>query len=568
MEEHAKISSTSSPFFSSATYPPPGILAQLVCSQDNSCDKKKLRKRDRLSSAFGKIFFNRKPIKTSKHHITMPTTYVQNDSNSSTLGLPTFQYKEIVSSCPDFSSASSGIDDNISRNLANSTGALPYDSKPIAERPETPKPFILVPSEEQIQSNDQTDHPKMFCRSTMPLPLTPLDLVTSGDSVSTTLSSTSSNSSAGSTSSSISSAGVKDRSLSPIVFTTTFVDEIDTAIESDNHDDTQEHVNDYEIIDFSSPLNPQEKLQSNPGTATTADSIAATSTDDGDCTLVVFDNTQDNGEIKTSGNSDAVASKSSISNKSPPTTDVSQASDVKATTCWDADEDYVISNQEFFKGLKQMQQASDDYLTIISTDKGLSSLHLSHTEEHPCKQQGGQSDMKGKVDTDSPQVEENIYDRIISQYVVHAGKITVSEQYESIKNDSLTRSNKYIFMHRMSSRNGSQIHTYDYIDLLHLKKMRLKKHCSGVPPRKVMRPGYKPSADIITCSNATKTHPATYVNCSNLKRRQYGITMLPPRQGHTNNVDEANSTPKALPRSIPRPGHYLSAPPAMPTTHT
>ena len=557
MEQHTRISSTPSPFFSSATYPPSGILyhKELACSQDNLCDKKKIRKRDRLSSAFGKIFFNRKPIKISKHHITMPTTYIQNDPNS-TLGLPTLQYNWAILSCPDLSSASPETGNNISHNLANSTGTLHYDSKPTTDRSE--KPFLSIPSEEQNHANDLANHPKLYSRSTMPLPLTPLDLVTSRDSVSTILSSTSSSSSnsAGSTSSCISSAGMKDCSLSPIVFSTTFVDDIDIAIESNNRNDAQEkkHVNYYEIIDFDSPLNPQEELLSNSGTATTADSKAATSIDDGERTVVAFDNTQDNKEIYTAGNNDVKASNVSVNDGS---SDKSPASDTKTTTCWDEDEGYVISNQEFFKGLGQMQQTSTDYLTIISTDTGLSSLCLNHTEEQHCKQQGVQSDMKGKVDIDSPQV-ENIYDRIISEYVVYAGQSTVSEQYKSSKPDS--------FMRRMSARNGSQIHTYDYIDRLYLKRLRLKKHCSGVPPRKVKREGYKPLVGISACSNATKTHHATYVNCSNIQRRQYGTTLLPPRQGHTDSMDKTDLTPKAPPRSIPRPGHYLSSPSAVPTT--
>ena len=508
----------------------------------------------------------------------MPTTYLQNDPNS-TLGLPTLQYKGAISSCPDLPSAASPeIDNNISHNLANSTGTLHYDCKPATD--ESEKPFLVIPSKEQNQANDQANRPKLYSRSTMPLPLTPLDLVASRDSVSTVLSSTSSsNNSAGSTSSSISSAGMKDCSLSPIVFTTTFVDDIDIAIESDNnHNDAQEkkHVNYYEVIDFVSPLNPQEELLSNSGTATTARSKAATSTDDGDCTVVVFDNTQDNKEIYTTGNNDVMASNATVNDECPPTTDKSLvASDTKTTTCWDEDEGYVITNQEFFKGLRQTQQTSTDYLTIISTDKGLSSLCLNHTEQQPCKQQDVQSDTKGKGDIDSPQV-ENIYDKIISEYVVYAGQSTASEQYKSSKLDSLTRSGSYIFMRRMSSkngskkslRNGSQIHTYDYIDRLYLKRLRLKKHCSGVPPRKVKREGYKPTVGISACSNATKTHHTTYVNCSNIRRKQHGTTLLPPRQGHTDSVDKTDSTPKVPPRSTSRPGHYLSSPSAMPPTHT
>ena len=170
--------------------------------------------------------------------------------------------------------------------------------------------------------------------------------------------------------------------------------------------------------------------------------------------------------------------------------------------------------------------------------------------------------MKQKEDKDSG---ANIYEKINLEGVVHTDQCTCGHCEDLELKHHNSDMGDYTFMHSATCphlRKASQ--TYDYVDQLYVTMLRYnyKKYCSGVPPRKVKRPGHKPTVDI---SNATKTYNTTYVNCSNI-RRQYSTALLPPRQCHTNNVDKSNTTPTTPPRNIPRHGHYLSAPPAIPTT--
>ena len=521
------------------------------CSQDNlvALNKKGFTSRNILSSAFSKIFLSKKSSKATEHHITMPTTYKQN----TTFGFPTLQYKEAVSSCPDFSKRFQRTGDTA--KLSSSADMLHSDPETtVMIRTEKPLPPIQPNGIYQLST--QPNSRKLHFRSTMPLPLTPLDLAITTDSASTTSSYTNSagmNSSISSSrsSSSISSAGMQESSKA----------DSSSVTQSDNHSDAQvkKRKHDYESVDvdFESILS----LLFNSSTTAAVDG----ETDDGK-DLVPSDKfgkiKQDDGERNASGSKDIMTSKTSVNIESLPSTAASTSSDTKANTWFDEDKDYVISDYEFFKGVRQLQQASANYSTITSADRELSCHHRTHGSEQLCIQQYGENDMSQKEDEYSAQTGTNIYDKINLECVTHTDQCTC-EQYDA------SDMGDYIFMHATTCPHlGTASQTYDYVDQLYITMLRqnYKKYASGVPPRKVNRPGCKPLVDISACPNATKMHDATYVNCSNL-RRKCGTALLPPRQYHTNNMD-TSSVPAALtpPRNIPRLGHYLSAPPAAPTT--
>ena len=464
---------------------------------------------------------------------------------NSTLGLSKLQYKEVVSSCPDLSRRFQRTDDII--KITNSTDVPHSDSKTAMRRPENslpPTPYMQPNG--MNQSSNQHNNLKLHCRSTMPLPLTPLDLAITIDSVSTTSTCTNNtdrNSSTGSSSSSISSAQVEESSKAKFP---TFADKTYPITENDKHSDAQVNKckHDYEDIDESIL-----DLLFNPNITITTDS----ETDD------TKYHAKSEQERNAPGTNDIMTSNASVSKASLPSTDVSTSSNTKASTWSNEDKDYVISDYEFCKGVRQIQQASTDYLTIIISD---TSNHRTYATEQPFKQQDGQNNTKQKEDKDSG---ANIHDKINLEGVVHTDQCTC----EQCKDLELKHHNPdigdYTFMRSATCphlRKASQI--YNYVDQLYLTMLRCnyKKYCSGVPPRKVKQPRHKPTVDI---SNATKTYNTTYVNCSNI-RRQYGTGLLPPRQCHTNNADKSNTTPTTPPRSIPRSGHYLNAPPAIPTT--
>ena len=537
------------PQYSSATYVPSRTLMisriASSCSQNNlsALNKKEITSRNKLSSRFSKIFYSKRSNKASEHHITMPTTYMQN----STLGLSKLQYKEVGLSCPDLSRRIQRADDAVK---ITSSADVPYsDPKTVMTRPENPLPPTPYMQPNGInQSSNQHNNLKLHCRSTMPLPLTPLDLVLTTDSASTTSTCTNNtdrNSSTSSSSSSISSAQMQVEESSK-ANSPTFADKIDPITANDKHSDAQinKHKHEYENvdIDFESILD----LLFNP-------SITITTDGETDDTKYHAKSEQ---ERNAPGTNDIMTSNASVSKASLPSTDVLTSSNTKAIPWFNEDKDYVISDYEFCKGVRQIQQASTDYLTIITTN---TSNHSTHATEQPFKQQDGQTNMKEKEDKDS---RANVYDKIDLEGVVHTDQCTCERCELKHHNPDM---GDYTFMHSATYphlRKASQ--TYDYVDQLYLTMLRCnyKKYCSGVPPRKVKRPGHKPTVDI---SNATKTYNATYVNCSNI-RRQYGTALLPPRQCHTNNVDKSNTAPTTPPRNIPRSGHYLSAPPAIPTT--
>ena len=474
----------------------------------------------------------------------MPITYKRN----TTIGLLTLQCREAVSSCPDLSKRFQRTGGTA--KLSSCADVLHYNPETTVMI-RTEKPLSPMQPNGINQSSIQPNSPKLHFRSNMPLPLTPLDLAITTDSTSTSsyTNSTSMNSSIGSSRSisSISSAGVQESSKADSLFVT----------QSDNHSDAQakKHKHDYETVDvvFESIFS----LLFNSST-TTVDGETDDSKD-----LVPSDKfgkiKQDDGERNASGSNDIMTSKTSVS---LPSTDVSTSSDTKASTWFNEDEDYVIGDYEFFRGVRQLQ-ASANYSTITSTDRELSCHHRTHGSEQFCIQQYGENDMSQKEDEYSAQTGTNIYDKINLECVTHTDQCTC-EQYDA------SDMGDYTFMHATTCPHlGTASQTYDYVDQLYITMLRqnYKKYASGVPPRKVNRPGCKPLVDISACPNATKMHDATYVNCSNL-RRKCGTALLPPRQCHTNNMDTSSvpAAPTTPPRNIPRLGNYLSAPPAALTT--
>ena len=239
------------------------------CSQDNlvTLNKKNFTSRNRLSSAFSKIFFSKKSNKAAEHHITMPTTYRQN----ATFGLPTLQYREAVSSCQDLSKGFQRTSDTA--KLSSSVDVLHSDPETAMIRTEK----LLPPMQPNAinQLSGQPNNPKLHFRSTMPLPLTPLDLAISrNSSVSATSTCTDSISMDGSigrgrssSDGNISNAAVQESSKTDSVF----ADETDSVAKSDKDSDPQvkKHNPDYEsvYVDFESILS----LLFNSSATTTAD---------------------------------------------------------------------------------------------------------------------------------------------------------------------------------------------------------------------------------------------------------------------------------------------------------
>lgn len=461
----------------------------------------------------------------------MPTSYSQNNHNS-TLGLPKLAYKQAVSSCPDLSKVFPRMvkSKTITHSLGGSGDVLLQSNFKSA----TEIPLPLLPYE---QTNDPLQLKYDDCRSSMPLPLTPLELATSRDSVSTTSSGI--------------SIGVEAKNHLPLPATTL----VDKFTKSGNHNDEQvtKCKNDYEEIDFG------EELSSHS-----------------DC-AVFFRTRQNSRQASLSTTNDEMSNEAFLNEELLSTTSASTTLDEvlthasvasdEASTWLDEDEDYVISDYEFFKGLRQMQEASTNYLTVQSSHSTKTvSPHIcvDHTGKQIYSQRDCQIGLEGNDKSSAQMMKANIYDSIVLEESA-ADQCTTCQQRKTPEPKHLAGMNNfedYVFMHKAtcsSLKNSS----YDYIDQLYIELFKRKKHGIGVPPRNVKRTDYKPSTNISVCSNAMKPH-VSYVNCSNL--RQYGTTMLPPRQLQCHGDDLDATTPVTPPRNVPRPGCYLSGQPAIPTT--
>lgn len=148
------------------------------------------------------------------------------------------------------------------------------------------------------------------------------------------------------------------------------------------------------------------------------------------------------------------------------------------------------------------------------------------------------------------------------------GKVSTNDVSEYLELKCLNPAlGNYVIMHRVdhpSLKTDSQAYAYDYIYHSYVEMCKCKLRQSGVPPRKVKRVGYTPSVSIDT---DVENRHATYVNIKEL----HGATLLPPpRAHHASDVDIPKSLPeqqsdfKVPPRNISRPKCYLSAPPAIP----
>ena len=120
----------------------------------------------------------------------------------------------------------------------------------------------------------------------------------------------------------------------------------------------------------------------------------------------------------------------------------------------------------------------------------------------------------------------------------------------------------YILMHKVDSRTSTrplQTYAYDYVFHPYIEMCRRKLRQSGVPPRRVKREGHTPSVSV---NSNTIENYVSYVNVARL----HDTTFLPPR-GNDVTVfpkEQSDFHPVMPPRNISRNGCYLSAPSAIP----
>jgi len=212
-----------------------------------------------------------------------------------------------------------------------------------------------------------------------------------------------------------------------------------------------------------------------------------------------------------------------------------------------------------------------------------------------------------KVDRNSPS--ELIYDDTISQKV-YKGSVNLSSKInysvvtpqsipDAIASSSVTtqpiycntRVNRkpvsprppsiYVKMYRVkplaqpgsdqTSDTQSEVFSYDYAYHRNLKLRKCGMECNGVPPRNIRRSGYLESVDYVN----TYTQ-CDYVNFDVLKKT---LIVSPPRGCFTDKLSDKKTTRKPIPkqradvrpalppRNIPRQGHYLSGPLAVPPNY-
>ena len=120
-----------------------------------------------------------------------------------------------------------------------------------------------------------------------------------------------------------------------------------------------------------------------------------------------------------------------------------------------------------------------------------------------------------------------------------------------------------IHMHKVnnpSKKRDSHVYAYDYVHHSYVQMCRHRRRCIGVPPQGIKRTGYRPSIHVNT--NPITEHN-TYVNFKFTEN--YSIS-LPPRGSPKMPAPQqpTDYRPPMPPRSIPRPGCFLSAPSAVP----
>ena len=117
----------------------------------------------------------------------------------------------------------------------------------------------------------------------------------------------------------------------------------------------------------------------------------------------------------------------------------------------------------------------------------------------------------------------------------------------------------YVHMYRATNpatKKDLDTFTYDYVHHLSVQTCKHRRQCTGLPPRNIKRTECQPSIYI-----NMKEHK-TYVNFEIIENHTIS---LPPRGncGRPMPKQRTNHKPQMPPRTIPRPGCYLSAPSAV-----
>ena len=365
------------------------------------------------------------------------------------------------------------------------------------DRSEMPLP--LTPLEVVVLNNsgevNMQQSSEKCNRSTMPLPPTPLDAVIFSDLMESSAPATLSTGPEGGTTDEKNTRGMNK----------SFTDDAQME-EYSSSSDGYERINFDELEKAPTPL-----PFTADGISTTTDNVTVTNSLGENCTTTVnkefdrimqADGSQVNSSLTDTSTLEVV---SAVNETSLCMADTRADNDNGTAAC--LDEDYVISDYEFYSMHKQMQTPLTD-----STDQVSSS-----TPEY--------LELQGL----NPALDD------------------------------------YVPMHKADSQDlkrPSQVHVYDYAchSYMYVEMCRYKLQQSGVPPRRVKREGHTPSVSISSTSTGKN---ATYVNM----KRQHNVTLLPPRSSgadNPNSLSEDHSEPMMPPRNALRIGYYLSAPSAVP----
>ena len=363
-----------------------------------------------------------------------------------------------------------------------------------SEMPLPPTPLEVVVLNNSGEVNMQQSSEKCN-RSTMPLPPTPLDAVIFSDLMESSTPATLSTGPEGGTTDEKNTRGMNK----------SFTDDAQME-EYSSSSDGYERIYFDELEKAPTPL-----LFTTDGISTTTHNVTVTNSLGENCTTTVnkefdrimqADGSQVNSSLTDTSTLEVV---SAVNETSLCMADTRADNDNGTAAC--LDEDYVISDYEFYSMHKQMQTPLTD-----STDQVSSS-----TPEY--------LELQGL----NPALDD------------------------------------YVPMHKADSQDlkrPSQVHVYDYAchSYMYVEMCRYKLQQSGVPPRRVKREGHTPSVSISSTSTGKN---ATYVNM----KRLHNVTLLPPRSSgadNPNSLSEDHSEPMMPPRNALRIGYYLSAPSAVP----
>ena len=371
-------------------------------------------------------------------------------------------------------------------NIQKSFKKLDRSAMPL---PPTPLEVVVLNDSQEASTQQSSD------RSTMPLPPTPLDTVISNGSIESLAPGTLSTGPEGGTPDQKNTGGMNKG----------FTDDAQMEEYSSSS-------NGYERIDFDElEKSPTPLPSTTDNISTTTYSVTVTNSLGENCTTTVneeFDRiTQaDSSQINSSlADTSMLEVVSTVNEATLSVADTRADHDNGTAAC--LDEDYVISDYEFYNMQKQMQTSLAE-----STEQTLSST---------------------------------------PEYLELQGLNPAQDDY--------------VVMHKEDSQDlptASQVHVYDYAHACdsYVKMCRYKLRQSGVPPRGVKREGYTPSASV--SSTSTEKH-VTYENM----KRLHNTTLLPPRSNSADNPNsssEDHSEPTMPQRNALRIGYYLSAPSAVP----